>query len=106
MEPILDDSDDEPIIMEPLDDDHQKTGIPKEPYADIIHPSILKDYVEKIHDNSGKGFCGYKAVAQMVYGDENRFIEVKMKMRDVLLENEHLYAHYLKDNFEFQIAKH
>ncbi|RCH89458.1 hypothetical protein CU098_005550, partial [Rhizopus stolonifer] len=42
-------------------------------------------------DVKGDGFCGFRALAVQVFGDENRFLDVKFAMRDQLIQNLDIY---------------
>ncbi|KAG1444512.1 hypothetical protein G6F56_010269 [Rhizopus delemar] len=51
------------------------------------------------------GFCGCRRLAAVYYGDEKKFWEVKMKMRDTLLNNESFYWTTFGDYILFNSVK-
>lgn len=60
-----------------------------------ISPEIDESYYTCLINVGGDGFCGFRAISVQIYGDENRFFQVKQKMRDTLLENkEHYISHF------------
>lgn len=60
-----------------------------------IHSTIQDEYHSGYVNIKDDDFCGYRCLAHSVYGDEKRFWDVKMKMRDTLLQNSDFY----KDTF-------
>lgn len=77
-------------VEETLDDFESSESVRSGIDIDAIHPDISLYYSEVI-DVAGDGFCGFRCLAVDLYGDENQFWKVKMKMRDVLLSNEEFY---------------
>ncbi|CAO3655739.1 unnamed protein product [Mucor hiemalis] len=53
----------------------------------VIHPDIPENAYSNVVNVKGDGFCGFRCLAHQLYGDENRFWEVKKAMRDHLLTN-------------------
>lgn len=53
----------------------------------VIHPDIPENAYSNVVNIKGDGFCGFRCLAHQLYGDENRFWEVKKAMRDHLLTN-------------------
>ncbi|KAI8326752.1 hypothetical protein EDC96DRAFT_534244 [Choanephora cucurbitarum] len=50
----------------------------------LVHESIDKLDVVETHDPKGDGFCGFRSAAHAIYGDEDKFIQVKEAMLNVL----------------------
>ena len=50
-----------------------------------IHPSILDTWYTAVINVRKDGFCGFRALAVQLFGDENEFWKVKKQMRDFLL---------------------
>ena len=77
-----------------------------------IHPSIEKNWYTAAINVRGDGFCGFRALAAQLYGDEEKFWEVKMMMRDFLLtmdegkdESTGFYKKQLKGFIDYQELK-
>ncbi|KAI8376580.1 hypothetical protein EDC96DRAFT_540833, partial [Choanephora cucurbitarum] len=49
-----------------------------------VHKSIDKLDVVETHDPKGDKFCGFRSAAHAIYGDEDKFIQVKEAMLNVL----------------------
>lgn len=62
-------------------------------YISTIQDKYHSGYVNV----KGDGFCSYRCLAHSVYDDETRFWEVKMKMRDTLLQNNDFYINAFSD---------
>lgn len=77
-----------------------------------IHPSIEKNWYTAAINVRADGFCGFRALAVQLYGDEEKFWEVKMMMRDFLLtmdegkdESTGFYKKHLRGFIDYQELK-
>ncbi|KAI7886552.1 uncharacterized protein EV154DRAFT_485100 [Mucor mucedo] len=63
-----------------------------------LHSSIDKSNVKAVYDPAGDGYCGFRAIAFLHYGDENKFQLVKKDMLLALQKNKEYYANILGQN--------
>ena len=73
-------------------------------YEGNIHSSIDLN-TSIIIDVTGDGFCGFRCIANEIFGDQEQFWKVKMEMRDVLLKNAEFYRESFSDFIEYDRLK-
>ncbi|KAI8636325.1 hypothetical protein BD408DRAFT_438022, partial [Parasitella parasitica] len=66
-----------------------------------LHPTDLAQAAGLINP-VGDGNCGFRAVSVAVYGDEERWVEVKQKLLATLRSYQHVYTTYGLDLEEFE----
>ncbi|CAO3618540.1 unnamed protein product [Mucor hiemalis] len=60
----------------------------------MIHSNIDRNNINLIFDPEPDGFCGYRAVAYLIYGDQDEYKKVKKEMLKTLEENLEWYKTY------------
>ncbi|KAG2190998.1 hypothetical protein INT47_010400, partial [Mucor saturninus] len=63
-----------------------------------LHSSIDKSNVKVVYNPVGDGYCGFRAIAFLHYGDENKFQLVKKDMMLASEKNKEYYANILGHN--------
>ncbi|KAG2191422.1 hypothetical protein INT47_002915 [Mucor saturninus] len=63
-----------------------------------LHSSIDKSNVKAVYDPVGDSYCGFRAIAFLHYGDENKFQLVKKDMMLAFEKNKEYYAKILGHN--------
>ena len=101
--------------VEESQSDYEVLKVEEKEYLSLIeqiHPSIEKNWYTAAINVRGDGFCGFRALAVQLYGDEEKFWEVKMMMRDFLLtmdegkdESTGFYKKHLKGFIDYQELK-
>lgn len=64
-----------------------------------LHSSIDRDNVKELFDPVGDGHCGYRSIAYLHYGNQERYKDVKRDMLVALEANRNAYEEY----FDFNI---
>ncbi|KAI8090714.1 hypothetical protein BDF21DRAFT_449753 [Thamnidium elegans] len=59
-----------------------------------LHSSIDRNNVNSVYDPVGDGYCGYRAISYLRYGDENRYKDVKKDMLVALNANKDAYSRF------------
>jgi hypothetical protein len=71
----------------------------------IVDPHIPKKYIESVYNPRGDGNCGFRCLAQEVFGNENDWKKMKQQMLDHLDERIHFYQNALFSPEECERAK-
>lgn len=64
-----------------------------------IHPDIPSDCYTCLLNVKGDGFCGFRSLALQLFGNEDRFWDVKIAMRDTLIKNKTFYKEHMSNYF-------
>lgn len=59
-----------------------------------IHDDIPKEYITSAENVKSDGWCGYRAVAALLYGDQERYMDVKAAMLRQVQNNVDFYRRY------------
>lgn len=62
----------------------------KFPFPKVV-PDFMLQYIKSHGNVGGDGNCGFRVVASFVYGDENRWNQVRMDLTTELVNHEELY---------------
>ncbi|CAG8563728.1 7053_t:CDS:2, partial [Scutellospora calospora] len=61
---------------------------------------ISQDMILQVHNPIGDSHCGFRSLAVAILKDEKRWQEIKITMRDYLVEREEMYGNILGYNFK------